>query len=62
MGQIDEDLITVAEIASRLGISRRAVFSHLQRGVIAGRKLGRRWLVLRKTIDRILVEAAGAPR
>lgn len=58
----DEDLVSVSEIARRLGLSKSTVLNHLHRGVIPGRKIGARWLVLRKTIDRIMQEVAGAPR
>lgn len=59
---VDDDLISIQEIAKRLGISERTVFKYLATGVIPGRKLGSKWLVLRSTIDRILEEASGAPR
>jgi excisionase family DNA binding protein len=37
--------IGVPEIASRLGIGRLSVYTMLERGIIPGIRLGRRWIV-----------------
>lgn len=37
--------IAVPEIAQRLGIGRIAVYSMLERGIIPGIRIGRRWIV-----------------
>jgi len=37
--------IAVPEIAQRLGIGRIAVYTMLERGIIPGIRLGRRWIV-----------------
>jgi excisionase family DNA binding protein len=44
--------ITVPEIASRLRIGRMAVYTMLERGVIPGIRLGRRWIVTRHAYER----------
>ena len=42
-----EARITPQEIASRLGIGRQAVYGMLERGIIPGIQIGKRWLVTR---------------
>jgi excisionase family DNA binding protein len=37
--------IGVSQIAERLGIGRLAVYTMLERGIIPGIRLGRRWIV-----------------
>jgi excisionase family DNA binding protein len=37
--------IAVPEIAQRLGIGRLSVYTMLERGIIPGVRLGRRWIV-----------------
>jgi excisionase family DNA binding protein len=37
--------IAVTEIAHRLGVGRLAVYAMLERGIIPGVRLGRRWIV-----------------
>jgi excisionase family DNA binding protein len=39
--------ISVLEIARRLNIGRLAVYSMLERGIIPGLRLGRRWIITR---------------
>jgi excisionase family DNA binding protein len=39
--------ITVPEIAKQLGIGRLAVYAMLERRIIPGIRLGRRWIVTR---------------
>ena len=40
--------ISVLEIARRLSIGRLAVYSMLEKGIIPGLRLGRRWIVTRQ--------------
>lgn len=40
--------ISVLEIARRLNIGRLAVYSMLERGIIPGLRLGRRWIITRQ--------------
>ncbi len=40
--------ISVLEIARRLNIGRLAVYSMLEKGIIPGRRLGRRWIITRQ--------------
>jgi excisionase family DNA binding protein len=40
--------ISVLEIARRLNIGRLAVYSMLEKGIIPGLRLGRRWIVTRQ--------------
>jgi excisionase family DNA binding protein len=41
------DRLTVPEIAGRLRIGRLAVYAMLERGIIPGIRLGRRWIITR---------------
>jgi excisionase family DNA binding protein len=40
--------ISVLEIARRLSIGRLAVYSMLEKGIIPGLRLGRRWIITRQ--------------
>jgi excisionase family DNA binding protein len=40
--------ISVLEIAGRLNIGRLAVYSMLEKGIIPGLRLGRRWIITRQ--------------
>ncbi len=40
--------ISVLEIARRLDIGRLAVYSMLEKGIIPGVRLGRRWIITRQ--------------
>jgi len=40
--------ITVLEIARRLNIGRLAVYAMLEKGIIPGVRLGRRWIITRQ--------------
>jgi excisionase family DNA binding protein len=44
--------IAVPEIASRLGVGRLAVYAMLERGIIPGVRLGRRWIVTHAAFER----------
>lgn len=43
--------ITVPEIATRLSIGRQAVYSMLERHIIPGIRLGKRWIVTRHAYE-----------
>lgn len=43
--------VTVPEIAERLGIGRLAVYAMLERRIIPGVRLGRRWIVTRHAYE-----------
>lgn len=40
--------ISVLEIAKRLNVGRLAVYSMLEKGIIPGLRLGRRWIITRQ--------------
>jgi excisionase family DNA binding protein len=46
------DRLTVPEIAGRLRIGRLAVYAMLERGIIPGIRLGRRWIITRHAYER----------
>ena len=48
------DTLTVEAAAQRLGIGRNQAYQHVKGGKIPCVKLGRRYLIARATIDRIL--------
>lgn len=43
--------ITVAEVARRLGVGRFAVYSMLEKAIIPGVRLGRRWIITRQAYE-----------
>ena len=43
--------MSVPEIARRLAIGRLAVYSMLERGILPGIRLGRRWIVTRHAFE-----------
>lgn len=43
--------ITIPEIARRLAIGRLAVYAMLEKGIIPGIRLGRRWIVTRHAYE-----------
>jgi excisionase family DNA binding protein len=44
--------ILIPEIAARLSIGRMAVYEMLERGIIPGIRVGRRWIVTRHAYER----------
>jgi excisionase family DNA binding protein len=59
-----EDVLDIREVAELLHVPRSTIFEYARRGVIPGRKLGRRWVFLRDELDaavRALPRAEGAP-
>jgi len=51
MKKSDSARITVPEIALRLCIGRLAVYEMLDRGIIPGIRIGRRWIITRHAYD-----------
>jgi len=47
-GDSPSSRISVLEIAKRLDIGRLAVYSMLEKGIIPGLRLGRRWIITRQ--------------
>lgn len=45
--------ITMEEIARRLNIGRLAVYAMLQKGILPGIRLGRRWIITRHALRRL---------
>lgn len=43
--------VSVPEIGRRLNIGRQAVYSMLERGIIPGVRLGRRWIITRHAYE-----------
>lgn len=43
--------LTVEEMAKELGISRPHAFEQVRQGIIPARKLGRRWIISRKSLE-----------
>ena len=43
--------MSVPEISRRLNIGRLAVYSMLERGILPGIRLGRRWIVTRQAFE-----------
>ena len=43
--------ISAVEIAHRLNIGRQSVYSLLERGIIPGVRLGRRWIITRHAYE-----------
>jgi excisionase family DNA binding protein len=43
--------ITVMEISKRLGIGKMAVYGMLEKGVLPGLRVGRRWIITRQAYE-----------
>jgi excisionase family DNA binding protein len=48
------DVISLEEVASRLGIGRNQAYEAVQAGKIPALRFGRRWLIPRAAFDRML--------
>jgi len=48
------DVISLEEVAARLGIGRNQAYSFVQEGKIPALRFGRRWLIPRVAFDRLL--------
>src|SRR5437588_12733839 len=49
-----EDVLDVRDVAELLHMPRSTIFDYARRGVLPGRKLGRRWVFLRDELDAAL--------
>ena len=48
------DVISLEEVAARLGIGRNQAYEFVQKGKIPALRFGRRWLIPRVAFDRLL--------
>jgi excisionase family DNA binding protein len=48
------DVISLEEVAARLGIGRNQAYDFVQKGKIPALRFGRRWLIPRVAFDRLL--------
>jgi excisionase family DNA binding protein len=53
-------MVTVDELAERLGIGRNQAYEIVQRGQIPSLRFGRRWLIPRAAFDRMLAGETAA--
>ena len=44
--------LRIADIAKRLAVGEMAVYEMLEKGILPGIRLGRRWIVTRQAFDR----------
>ncbi len=51
------DVVDVAGLAWHLGLSESEVRAHLRAGRLPGRKIGRRWFVVRQELMAFLVQS-----
>jgi excisionase family DNA binding protein len=54
------DVLTVDDVATRLGIGRNQAYAAIQLGHIPALRFGRRWLVPRAAFERMLNSEAAA--
>jgi excisionase family DNA binding protein len=54
------DVLTVEDVAGRLGIGRNQAYALVQLGHIPALRYGRRWLIPRVAFERILAEPPAA--
>ena len=57
MGTQEPAMYTAAEVATLLALSERTVYQFLADGIIPAVRFGRRWLVSRAWVDRVVAEA-----
>jgi excisionase family DNA binding protein len=57
---MDRQTLTVSEAGKALGISRGAAYESVRRGEIPAIRLGKRLVVPRQALDRMLAEAGAA--
>lgn len=48
---VEKGRISIPEVASRLAIGRAAVYAMLEKHIIPGIRLGRRWIITRHAYD-----------
>ena len=56
------DVISLEEVAARLGIGRNQAYEAVQAGKIPALRFGRRWLIPRAAFDRMLLLSGTAER
>ena len=61
MEQHERLTLTVPEVAARLGLSRNGAYEAVATGQIPAIRIGRRVLVPRAALDRLLEQASAAP-
>jgi excisionase family DNA binding protein len=54
------DVLTVEDVAGKLGIGRNQAYALVQLGHIPALRFGRRWLVPRAAFERLLTETSTA--
>ena len=47
-------MVTVEDVAAKLGIGRNQAYDAVKSGLIPSLRLGRRWLISRRTLERLL--------
>jgi excisionase family DNA binding protein len=52
--RLASDMVTVDDVAARLGIGRNQAYEAVQQGKIPALRFGRRWLIPRAAFDRML--------
>jgi excisionase family DNA binding protein len=53
-------MVTVEDVAARLGIGRNQAYEAVQQGKIPALRFGRRWLISRVVLDRMLAGETAA--
>jgi excisionase family DNA binding protein len=48
------EMVTVEDVAAKLGIGRNQAYDAVKSGLIPSLRLGRRWLISRRTLERLL--------
>lgn len=56
------ELLTTAEVAQLLGITREGVFQRIKRGKLKARKLGRNYVIRKTDLPGYTTGPIGAPR
>jgi excisionase family DNA binding protein len=55
-------MLTTAQVAARLGISRRRVLALIQSGRLPAQKVGRDWLIDPKDLSKVKIRKPGRPK
>ena len=50
----NDKYITPEEVADELGLSLTTVYNLLRKGQLPGEKVGRKWLILRERIEKLV--------
>lgn len=51
---LEKDVLTVVDVMKLLGVSRPYVYKLIRTGEITGRKVGRRYLILRESVEKLI--------